>query len=738
MSFDPQLMPAEGQEAAAAPPSLPNPDIDYNVRLSEDRARALGQRVKIELAAYEQATARKRQNARVWRDDYEVVQADLEGPWPNSADLRAPFTNIACSNHSTRLNSQFLGVNPLFGAKSSDPKAAPWTQGIEDLMTCKLREAGFEQCFRDLSSDLPIVSDCLWRTMWVKETRRMPKHTVEFDEDQFQLAAETTGDAVGAFNYALDTKPDGTPKYKLEFEEQTLRDGLEYRVIPFEESIVLPPTAKRDEDLWALGEWLYLRGLDLEKGAKEGRYRKKAVDELLRGGVNASTRSEDEVRRDLAAGIDTEGYVPQEARYADYRCAMLDWWDDLNGDGECEWYWLLVEERTGLVLQCMFSPYEHGESRYDRFPYITRTAQLFSASIAERLAALQDGATTSLNDILNISDQIVGMAGNFIHDSRAMLTPSKIRIGPGIPLYVPGSIEGIRPMSEEFATLPGALQALLLVLDKLKEFADLVSATSNPALGRETDGDKTLGEVRLVLGNAQQIFSDLAQGVGIRIAKVCDKSRWLVAQYGSENGVVKYAKTASPGATVQVQDPMTGEPSQVPGVQVWAPGPDGQPMQQAIPGQMGEGQIPAEVLRAQVDFEPLGISGLPDAGSRLQRDILVMQQAITNPVIAGMPNVLAKMFKQVVQDSQFPQHDNINADIDQGLEQMQMMQAVQAQLALQSGLQQGQQMQQQGQMAQEAHASQMATQQQGRDQQDLATLGAVPNPNSAKNGAAGK
>ena len=757
MSFDPQLPPdaaAFGQPgpdpgmALAIPepeqrqPDLPKPEISYAVKLTPEAAHRLGQRVLREVSAFEAAVGQRRLNARTWRDDYELLPADLDGPWENSADLRAPNTRVACSNHATRLNGQFLAVTPLFGAKVLDEQYTAWGPAIEDLMTCKLLEAEWPQAARDVHQELPVVADPWVRTMWVTETRRMPRHVVDFDEDAFQEAAQVTGDGVAAFQYALETDAQGKPKYRLEFVEETVKDGLEFQVIPFEESIFLPPTAKKDADLWAIGEYLCIRGLELEQGAKAGIYRKKAVEDLLRSASQAP-RTDTETARDEHTGLDVQDYAPDDPRYLDYECVLLDWWDDLNEDGACEWYWLLVDRRHGQVLQCMVSPYEHGESRYTRMPYIGRTGQLLSASIAEVLATLQDGSTTVLNDLLNIADQIVGMAGNFFYDLRSMLEPGKIRFGPGLPQFVPGSVDGILPMAQFMAPLPPALQSLLMVLEKLKEASDLVSATSNPALGRESEGDKTLGEIRLVLGNAQQVFSDLAQGVGLRWAKVCDQSRWLVAQYGSSYGKVRYAKNAAPGAVVQ--DPQTGQ--EMPGAEVWQPGPDGQPMQVPQAGARAYGEIPVEVLRAKVDFEPFGMSGLPDAASRVQRDMLVMEAAQANPVVAGMPDVLAEMFKQILQDSEFPNHEALSAKIDAAMQAMMMAQAMSQQLALAAGLQEGEQgaaeQERAGRedaRAQQSHEDGLKTAQQGRDRADLEMLGlgAVPNPNKGVGAGNGK
>src|SRR5690349_16212360 len=110
--------PAEPQEAQPGllPDRIQAPD--YSVKLSLDRLEALGRRVRDEVQRYEEEVSQRRENARAWRRDLELLEADTEGPWPNSAAVRAPYTSLAVSNHQIRLDNMICAPSPAFGVRA--------------------------------------------------------------------------------------------------------------------------------------------------------------------------------------------------------------------------------------------------------------------------------------------------------------------------------------------------------------------------------------------------------------------------------------------------------------------------------------------------------------------------------------------------------------------------------------------------------------------------------------------
>jgi len=708
----------EQEPGLGAPPEYAEPTVDYNVGLSADELQALGQRVKREIEAYEQAVSDRRSLCQQWRDDCELVEADVNQPWDNAAAVRVPFTAMAVDYHVGRLNEQVTAPNPPFAVNAGEAEAQEYVPVIEDVLPAKLEECGWKAPARGNHAELVATGNTLLCATWERETRRVPRHVRNLDTDVFEAVVEANVNPVDAFQYASD------PGWSLVFEEEVVRDGPVLSVVPFERVFMLPPNAHSAEDCWAFGEETLIRGLDLKLGAKKGTYLEEPVRELLERGAATNTQSELEATRDYHSGVDTAGYEPVDPKYRDFRCAELAWWDDLNEDGECEWYWLTVELETGKVLRCQYSPYEHGQAWYTPFTYYPREGYLFGAGLPERIAGLQDAGTAIYCDLLNMQDQATGDANNFAYDLRSGLDPSRVTRGPGVPLFVPGNVDGLLPIP---VTPPGPAMAQGMALLQLtKDWIELLTGASNVSLGKETDTDKTLGEVRLAAGNANRATEDNAAGVLLAWAKVWDQVRWLISQYG-EGGQVKYRAVAKPGtqARVWLTDPMN------PGLPVSQPIPEGQ--------EYAFGNVPAEVLRAKVDLEPTGLSSLPDPAARLQRDMLVFNLTgqVLGSIMAPGADALLEVYRQTLQDARFPGADRIYQQVQQA--RVQAMTAT-VMAGIVGGAQQGaeqaemeRQGAEQGAREQEAHGLAMEQGRQGLVQGDMA-MSQPP----AKNGKAKK
>jgi len=713
MSLDPA---AAAQDPLLSPqqpgllPDRPALELDWTVPLSAERLDALGRRIVREVEHYRQATATRRSNAQMWRDDCEMMPADQEGPWDNSSAVRAPYTAIACQAHTTRLNNQIINADPPVQAKARKASAVEAAPVIQDVVAAHLEECVWAQVARDVHKELPEVGNCLVRTTWAYETRRVAVQKLTVDEEQMVNLAEAGAELDTALAASVETDQQGRAKWKVQFEDQVIQDGLELTVIPFRDAILLPVTAKKPKELWGVGEQLTLRGLDLIAGAQSGKYDKEQVGRLLeRYSDSASEERQDEYSR---IGVDDPAAPTSEERpeYREYECVELCWLDDLDAEDDDDplkatltWYVVTVHLATSLVLRCQYLPYEHGEAYYTPFRYLTRTGELLGASIAERMAVIQHAATTCINQFFDLADQLVGTVGSFWYTIGSGYKPDQQRIMPGRPIRVnaPNQI-GALPIGQG---IPMAMEQLLQALTLLKEWGDLLTAASNPALGRETDADKTLGEVRIAVGQGNAIFEDYAAGVALSWSRVWDQARVLLAQF-SDRGQVAFRKTAAPG--VMLQD--GGQ--QVPGVMLGG---------QIIPAPGGTwfGTVDANLLREEVDLVPAGLNLFPDAQTRITQSTVVLDRLLEHPLTAPLPDVQLDILETWLQDLRFPRAQSMMGKIRQGQQMLQQAMAAQAmqqqqamgqQMAM-AEAQQGQQMQQadqEGRMAEESHAMDMA------------------------------
>lgn len=706
MSFPPEEMepPVDGMLPAEpmveGMPDMGNPlegrlpeFIDYSVKLTDEARKQLGRRVCEEIARYEEAVAHRRENCRDWRKDFELLEADGEGPWEGANAVRAPYTAFAVQNHISRLKSLILGSSPVFSARARTAAAQEAAPIIEEVEQSLLDEADFSGMVTKLVPEMPLVGNAAVGTEWEIKYRRLPKATGEFDEAQVQELVANGMPLDDAIKASVKTDKQGRAKLGIEFENVPYKDGVRLWVVPFEQCIWLPATAKDEDGLFGIGEYVRLRGSELSEGAKTGKYLKKAVDKLLERQGDALRDTDGEDDWEEIAGVDATGAGQNENNlHREYECAELDWWDDLNGDGECEWYILAVHLDTQEVLRVQYNPAEHGMSRYVPFGYLERPGKLIAASIAERCAGLQEAATVVLNGILDLMDVLKGNSTSFLYDFRSGIRPGAWKVQMGVPKYV-NSIEGVRDMPGT-AMIPPAIVALMNMLNILKQWVDLATATSNTTLGSVSENDNTLGEAKMAFATANEVFGDYARAVLMGLAKVADRVRWLSAQYG-EGGSVEYRVAAEAGQMIET------EQGQVPGREVWVTGEDGQPQRQPMEGPVAFGKIPAQLLKAAVDLVPTALGQIPDREGRLKRDAFLMELALKNPVIGEMRDVLTTLYGVIMDDMQFPQRDKIMRLVQANLQAMQMAEQQAQQMQQVQMLAGMQQQEQQGQLAQE-------------------------------------
>lgn len=646
--------------------------VDYRVKLSAEEREDLGRRIVDEWNNYREHIADRLANVSAWRDDAALVQSDQEGPWDNASAVRSPYVRMACEHHTQRLNSQIGGTDPPFSARALKPAAAPLVPIVEDAVNARMEEAEWRRAMRLLHAELPIAAPAGLKVFYTTETIRAPRPVMTWDEDAFAKQVAAGVPPVRAYIASVKAGPDGKAEFELEMEEVVLYDGVRYEVVRFEDLVMLPHTARSIDRLWGVGERVMIRGFDLAEGAKVDTYDQEDVDVLLERGGDPENTDQEELLNSIY-GVDSGSETLRGPLYESYECLDVDWKDDLNKDGWQEWYRVTVHCPTARVLRCIYNPDWHAHPAIVIFPYVERAGVLYGETIAERMAVLQDAATACINQFFDSIDKMVGSAG-FIYDNRgSKKRPDEWNLDPAMPIKV-DAIEGIMPNPLP-PMLAQTLPHLLVAMEKIKDWSDLLTGTSNIALGKETSGSKTLGEVQLVRGMSDEVHEDYAAGVAQNWARVADMTRWLLAQY-SDRGLVRFRRSA-----------MADEPF---------------------------GEVPFQVLAADVDMVPTAMSNLPNKGQRLQRDLLVMQQAATSQLLQGDWETFAEFFATFLRDVSWPDAERLSARLRQRARQMMEADQIAAELAMQ-------QQQQAGAAAAEAQAGeqQAAGQAAEREQQSF-------------------
>ncbi len=646
--------PEEGQPQVAS--------IDLTVPLdTEDRDR-LGRRLRYEIDRYLHETLPRRGNAEQWRRDYEIFPTGRSTRWKGSADLCSPLTHIYCSNHDIRLNQQIVKADPPFSVIANRPEVQPYAPAIEEALLACLQEARWEEIADQVHSELPVVGNCLLRITYEQKWVRSPRfHYDDWDPDHYQAVIDTGGSQLDALFGAIKTDEHGLPMLGLHWENQLQHSGVAFKVIPYEDMLVLPASCRDPEEAFGIGERVMIRGSELVLGAKSGRYFPEAVQEIL--GHHSEAQPWDRSDRFNVQGItpDVAGsYVGMsdaegENLYKEYLCYELGWQMDTDGDGQMEWVIVTLHWATQKVLRLQYLPYEHGRPYYVMFRYQVRARELFGMAVAEKLASMQDAATAILNQIIDHADLMLNMHGNYFYDGTSGYDPDKNPVQLGRPIRVDTNVDGIKMI--DVGALPAEhYQAYQLIKDQ----ADLVTASSNPSLGKTTDTSKTLGEVQIVASASNMNFEEVAAGVARTWGKVWDQARWLTAQFG-DNGEVRYRVTARPSHQ-------------------FVPGGDGQ---QQTPGQPYFGSIPSELLMADVDLVPAGLKVMADLQSRIQQATIVQNTLLIHPLTAQNPGALRIGLDGFLQATMYGPRERIMAEVDQGIQQQMLQQQIQQEMMLQ-------------------------------------------------------
>jgi hypothetical protein len=610
-----------------------------NIKLSEEDRQKLGHRLWYEINRYNAYTETRRGNVEQWRRDWEAFPTGRSTRWKNASDVPAPLTRVYCNNHTTRLNQQIIKAVPPFTAVASTTQALDYAPDIEEALTHVLEKADWQIAADEVHNELPIVGNCLLRVTFEIETRHVPRHNVELDDENFGLQLTAGQDFATAYWDSIKKDEDGTPTAHLDYEDVMTYSGVRFKVIPWEDSVIMPVTVRDPEDAYGIGQRLMIRGEDLIEGAAEGKYIKDAVDEVL-------TRQSYVTPRDRIERYDVQGIIPtssggnnglpdRDPAYQDYMCYELNWRMDANNDGKMEWVIVTIHYDSKTILRLQYLPYEHGEPYYHLFRYIPRVRELFWMSVSEVIATYQDAATAVLNQIIDAQDYQLNMFGNFFYDSTSGLDPNKFELQLGRPIRV-DSVEGIKPI--DFKPLP---QEAYQVYQLFKEVCDLLTATSNPTLGKVTESSKTLGEVQLVAAASGMQFEEVASRVARTWAKVWDQVRKLEAQYAL-NGLVKFRRRIAPAG--QIID-----------------------------------SIPREVLLEEVELIPTGLKQLADMQSRVQQATIVQNTLLMHPLTGPNTDVQIVLLDTYLQAVNYPQKDKIMEIVYRAVNAMRQVQMMEQQ-----------------------------------------------------------
>lgn len=700
-----QQVPTTGDERN---PGLAKLTYDYTIRWNEERRTQLGLRIRAEIQRYLDENQRRRSLIQQWRRDFRLLPQQPSNRWEESSEVTSHLTRAATEGHATRLDQQIVMVDPPLTVEAVEQDAIEAAPQIEEALAASLEESDWKWAQSGANKELAICGDVMVRLTYEEQYRKCPEQQADLDEKLFAKLVAAGVIPAEAYLKAIKTGADGLPKMKLGWVRKLISAGPRYKVIPWTDSCLLPSHVRDPAEARGIGERLMVSGSELLAGVREGKYLEDEVHALLE-------RASDSVNQDRSEPLDTQALEgspatepvggSEDAHFRWYELWELCWRQDFDGDGEDEWGWVTLHGATGKILRLQYLPWEHGEPHYDLYRYDPTVEERVGTGIPELVAVYQAADTAVLNQIVDSGDLAVNNRGNYFYD-KDKHHPERLISEMGVPYPVEGVPQDVILPFPPSALPPEQYQ----IRQEFKNAVDLVTNTSNVSLGKETDTQKTLGEVQLVQAAGDQAFETKAFNLALQIAKTWDKHRLLLAQFG-DNGEVQFRKSAEPGLMIDVTDeqgaPMVGpdgQPQQVPAAMI-----AGQPV--PAPHGYAIGTIPAALLRKKVRILPAGLKQLSSLQARIQQAQAVGNILLTNPLTAQLPDVQ----KLAIEYQLRALRASIVQPVLDAIEKAQAAQAAQAaamnqlamQAALHGGAMQGQQQAQADQQQQEAHGAAM-------------------------------
>lgn len=673
---------AEGQEPMAAP-DLELPEgfdnasieetLDLRVRLTDEEQASLGQRLAKEIYFFCSALQDRMNNASVWRDDASMMpdnpvfndQSDQQNRYAWMARVRSVLTSVAARSAAQKLFQQVVMPHPPFVAVPL--QQAYQVNGIElDLVQrgpdvekawdSLLDEAGWREACRELFFDeLTVVCPTAMKVVWERQTVAVPVRKLQQDTEQMLALGQAGVNPQEAIVESIATDRAGKPKVNVEFEERVVQEGPVFSIIPLEDLIWLPVTARHQKDAFAVGERVRLSGsfLTKERDNKRGGYFPEVIDELLQTASDPPSYWE-ELYQDRAA-IDADTPTAEELpEHKEFACVELAYKGRLKNEKGDRWYWLTVHPASQRVLRACYMLDRHGMCPYEIMNYFG--SKLMGMSVGELNAVPQNAYTTLWNNFLDLVNILQASGASFAIDPSALplgMDVNMFTLAPGrqLPLRRPKDNLAPLPIADN---IPQALQAIILALGELKKDSQLLTSTSNVSLGKEAEGDKTLGEIQLVFGQDQAISEVNGYGVALAMARILEKFRQLEAQY---------CRTTKRRFVTESDD--------------------GTGLQHLF--------IEPELLAAPYRIIPAGLTASASASTRYQKAAMAMQAVATNPLTAQIPEIMFEALQSLLQALGVPQATKWITIAKQAYAQQQMMlqqqQAQQVVLQQQAGAQ---------------------------------------------------
>ena len=272
-------------------------DPPYRVPLDKEQRDTLGNWLGLELRNADASRQSNLTDVDRWWALYEQarMRSDNDLPWPDAADLTS---YIPCEKvdavHARIMRT--VWTSPVWTVEGWG-QAANRAPFVEEFHQWKAEEERLQNVLDKVALTAVVEPRCLvevYESSQRRTSRReltvRPVRTgdggVVFDakgQPQLQRNEQT-----GAY---VEANPDELGISTVVDSSEVIRTGPQYRVLPYEDSLILPGHARDKEEIWGYAKRIWKRYVDLKADAANGLYEQEPVDRMTQVGDRQPTPS---------------------------------------------------------------------------------------------------------------------------------------------------------------------------------------------------------------------------------------------------------------------------------------------------------------------------------------------------------------------------------------------------------------------------------------------------------------
>jgi hypothetical protein len=407
-------------------------------------------------------------------------------PWPDAADLTSPYG----SEYVDALHARIMGsvfTEPVCTVEGWGESAikAPYVEEFHQRAQEDARYQGFEdeRVLRALVEGVGTLEITeateMRRTMDRKRVKlRLNEGLPVMGEDG---QPELDQDAEGQY---LDAGQDD-PAAEADIESlEPVRIGPDFDVIPWSDFVTLPGHARQRKEIWGYAKRFWRRVPEITAKATMGMYDRTAVEAI------GTDNEKQETGTDMPS---SSTVASQDGPTAQKELFEIQFLADCDGKGE-RWYRATVSKDRHQLLRLKVDDRTTRYTQFIPFPKPGRAGRGYSL-IGKMITVIEEDTA-----VRNLTADVAAFRASqpVLRQSNALWDPYTDPIGPGRVIDVRDP--------KEITLLQGVQDvppSLMVWRQNVRTDGDRLLGTNDTALGQDTEGQKTLGEVQLRAGYSE-------------------------------------------------------------------------------------------------------------------------------------------------------------------------------------------------------------------------------------------